>query len=80
MVFLVSPEGSSGDLGTQRKGIVLRRKDNGMGTDNHQYSDDIGCGRNFRLGRFSERIVLFTVLPALCIDLYDLQSLRHDLF
>ena len=72
MVFLVSPEGSSGDPGTQRKGIVLRRKDNGMGTDNHQYPDDTGCGRNLRLGRFSERIFFFTVLPAHCIDLYNL--------
>ena len=75
--FLVSPEGSSETLKTQKRGIVLRRKDNGMGADDHQYPDNIGRGCDLRLGRFSERLLFFTVFPALCIDLYDLQSLRH---
>ena len=51
-----------------------------MGTDDYQYPDDVGRGRNLRLGRFSERVFFYTVFPALCIDLYDLQNLRHDLF
>ena len=70
-----------GDLGGRKNAmaIVLRRKGNGMGADDPQRIDDIGRGCDLRLGRFSERLLFFTVFPALCIDLYDLQSLRHDL-
>ena len=75
--FFVSPHGSPSALKTEKRRNFPWRPDNGLGHDDHQRPDDSGRGRDLDLGWPPKRLYLPAVFPALCIDLYDLQSLRH---
>ena len=74
-VFLISAERGPGADKAKRHRAVLRCPDHGLGDDDPERIDDTGCGRHLHLGRLQKQLHILAVLPAVCVDLHDLQGL-----